>query len=66
MTWKHYQNAKKEGRLCSNCGWFISKKRWEKGARLCEGCEDALKGVDVDNPTGPYLDEFPNRTGESL
>jgi len=58
--YNHYQRAKKEGRLCTNCGWFISKKRWSKGERLCEHCKDALRGVsgnDANNRHGPYRDE---------
>jgi len=52
MTYKHLQRARKEGRLCKRCKWFVSKKRWKQGKRLCEPCEDALRGLDV--PLGGY------------
>lgn len=61
---KVYQRAKKEGRLCSRCGWIISAQNWKKGYRLCGMCWSALKGVNVDNPHGPYLDEPREMTGE--
>ena len=64
MSFDHYQRARKEGRLCSRCGWFISKKEWGKGRRICADCEDALKGVNVPAKWGKYLDEPRDPTGE--
>jgi hypothetical protein len=61
---KHYQDAKKEGRLCQRCGWYITKKRWKKGQRLCGSCEDALKGVNVSYGHPPYSTEARNRNGD--
>lgn len=56
--------AKQEGRVCSRCGWMVSKKNWSKGYRLCPGCYDALKGCNVTGKHGPYRDEPIDRTGD--
>jgi hypothetical protein len=59
-----YAQAKKEGRLCSRCGWVINTKNWKKGYRLCGACWDALKGVNVNNAHGKFRDEPRDMTGE--
>lgn len=64
-----YQQAKTEGRLCSRCGWIITKKGWKKGYRICSDCASALKGVSgigVDHAHGPYRDEPVEKTGNTL
>jgi hypothetical protein len=58
--------AKREGRVCSHCGWMISKKNWNKGYRLCAGCWDGLKGVNVAGGYGHYRDEPVDKTGEMI
>lgn len=66
-TFRHcYEKAKAEGRLCSHCGWIITVKNWAKGYRLCAGCYDALKGVNVDQGHGHYRDEPVDMTGEMI
>jgi len=60
------RRAKIEGRVCSQCGWIISKKNWAKGYRLCAGCFDANKGVNVRGGYFPYADEPVDRTGEMI
>ena len=65
MSFRHYQNAKKEGRLCVYCGWFVSKKRWEAGHRACEHCEDARLGVNVTSGAFSPRDEPEEPTGEN-
>ena len=61
-----YQKAKAEGRLCRACGWIITIKNWKKGYRLCAGCYDAFKGVNVPARWGKYRDEPVEKTGEML
>ena len=61
-----YHKAKVEGRLCSRCGWIVTVKNWKKGYRLCAGCYDALKGVNVDGNQGAYRDEPVDMTGEMI
>ena len=61
-----YSQAKKDGRICSRCGWIITKKNWAKGDRLCYNCEDALKGVNTPPRWGQWLDEPIDKTGEML
>ena len=39
--------ARKEGRMCKQCGWMIPKKNWKKGYRLCGNCWFVNKGVNV-------------------
>jgi hypothetical protein len=51
--------AKKEGRVCKNCGWIITKVDWKKGERYCRSCRDALKGVNVKGGTWPESDDRP-------
>lgn len=63
---RRFCRAKAEGRLCSRCGWMISIKNWKKGYRLCPGCHDAMKGVNVDCKYGKYLDEPVDMTGEMI
>jgi len=62
----HFIRARQEGRLCERCGWMISKKRWEKGERMCGECQDALRGVNVNRGNSPYQDEPPDLTGEAI
>jgi hypothetical protein len=59
-----FRVAREEGRVCSRCGWIITKKNWAKGYRLCAGCHDALKGVNVNGRYGKWFDEPQDRTGE--
>jgi len=55
-----------EGRVCSRCGWMITKIRWAHGFRLCFGCEDALKGVNVAGGYSQIQQESVDKTGEML
>jgi predicted RNA-binding Zn-ribbon protein involved in translation (DUF1610 family) len=66
MLARQLHRALAEGRVCSNCGWMISIKNWAKGFRLCPGCADALKGVNVDRGSGRYRDEPVDMTGEHI
>ena len=63
---KNFQKAKAEGRLCERCGWMITKRGWKLGHKICEGCADALKGVNVSY--GNYADaqEPVDKTGNML
>ena len=61
---KIYRKARKENRLCSNCGWIITRDDWKKGFRECFGCRDGLKGVNVKTGYGRYRDEPVDMTGE--
>lgn len=61
---RQLRTAKQEGRVCQRCGWMISKANWNKGYRLCAGCWDALKGVNVNGRCGPYRDEAVDKTGD--
>ena len=61
-----FHRAKEDGRLCTQCGWMISKKNWKKGYRLCPGCWDAGKGVNVPARWGKWRDEPTEKTGEML
>ena len=60
-----FKKAKEEGRLCSNCGWIVSKERAKKGLKTCGNCGDALRGVKVKQGALPYKDEGRELTGES-
>jgi hypothetical protein len=60
-----FRKAREEGRICSNCGWIITKELAKKGSKLCGGCTSALKGVNVKQGALPYQDEPRDRTGES-
>jgi hypothetical protein len=65
MRYNHWViDAFSEGRVCSRCGWIISKKNWGKGYRLCGGCFDALKGVNVNYGHERARDEIEDKTGE--
>jgi len=57
------KRAKAEGRICTHCGWIVSKRRWKKGERLCTECKDGLKGVNVKYGHWPYEDDYPDKTG---
>lgn len=59
-----YNNAKRDGRICSRCKWLITKKNWEKGYRLCSGCYSALQGVNISGRWGKWRDEPLDKTGE--
>jgi hypothetical protein len=59
-----YEKAKAEGRLCTQCGWIITKANWKKGYRLCAGCGDANKGVRTRPVFGKWRDEPVDMTGE--
>ena len=61
---RQFTRAKGEGRTCSRCGWIITVKNWKKGYRLCPGCFDALKGVNVSTGHWPKRDEPGEKTGE--
>lgn len=61
-----YHKAKLAGRLCTRCGWIITIAQWRQGKKLCEGCEDALKGVNVQYGYYPDSDEISDLTGEML
>ena len=67
---RNYENAKKEGRICSNCQHLISKTRWIKlkdkprEKQLCSECGDAFRGVNVSWGYGHYRDEPRDPTGE--
>ena len=63
---KALHNAKLAGRVCSRCGWMINIKNWNKGYRLCAGCYDALKGVNVSGGHLRYRDEPRDLTGEHI
>ena len=63
-TISHIAEARREGRICSHCGWMITKKDWKKGLKMCSGCRDALQGVNVKTASRMYLDEPAERTGE--
>lgn len=61
---KAYTAAKHDGRLCSRCGWIVTKKDWKKGHRLCGGCRSALKGVNCRGGHWPNIQERQDKTGE--
>lgn len=61
---KFYYRAKVEGRVCSRCGWIITVKNWNKDYRLCAGCFDALRGVNISAGHWPERDEPAEKTGE--
>ena len=63
---KIFHRAMLEERRCAQCGWMITKVRWEHGFRLCTNCEDALKGANVSSPYGKWRDEPVDKTGEML
>jgi hypothetical protein len=58
-----YSKAKKEGRICKNCGWIIPVKSWKAGERdYCPSCKDALRGVSLINyPGGRYAGHWQPR-----
>ncbi len=60
---RQFHRAKAEGRVCERCGWMITVLAWAKGFRMCPGCYDALKGVNVDTGQLKYRDEPIDRTG---
>jgi len=64
-TPSHFMQAKKEGRICTHCGWMITKKMWAKGSTLCSGCTYALQGVRTNSGASPVSDEPIEKTGES-
>ena len=59
------QRAIEEKRLCQNCGWMVTIKNWKKGYRLCAGCYDARKGVNVSKGHYRYSDEPKDITGDA-
>jgi len=59
-----FRIARKEGRICSNCGWMISREDWNPETPLCKDCQDALKGVNVSCGALPYSDDPEELTGE--
>ena len=61
-----YEKAKEEGRICSRCGWIITKKNWKKGHKLCAGCLDANKGVNVNCGHYKPVEENIDMTGEMI
>lgn len=61
---RQYRRAKAEGRICERCGWLVPVKNWKKGHRLCPGCFDALKGINVKTGSQPYKDDPEELTGE--
>lgn len=63
---RQFARAKAEGRLCSRCGWMIPIKNWKKGYRLCAGCYDGLKGVNVSKGHYKASDEPADRTGNMI
>lgn len=63
---RQFARAKAEGRVCSQCGWIITVKNWKAGYRLCAGCYDASKGVNVARGHGRYRDEPADKTGNML
>lgn len=63
---RQYHRAKEEGRLCGRCGWMITVKNWKKGFRLCPGCYDGLKGVNVSTGHRMAADEAREKTGEMI
>ena len=63
---RQLKRAKTDGRVCSRCGWIITVKNWKKGFRLCAGCYDALKGVNVRGGHWAAADEARDRTGDMI
>lgn len=63
---KQFSLAKKEGRICSRCGWMVTKARWKKGKTVCGSCEGALKGVNVSWGAIQPLQEPLDKTGNAL
>jgi len=45
---------------------MITVKNWKKGYRLCAGCWDGMKGVNVSGGHGKYRDEPREMTGETI
>ena len=62
---KQYNLAKKEGRICKQCGWIITKKFYADGNKICANCYVANKGVDINSGAYPYADEPTETTGET-
>lgn len=58
------RTAHEEGRICSNCGWIVSRKNWKKGFRLCPSCHYALQGVRTNRGSHAALDEAKDKTGD--
>jgi hypothetical protein len=65
-TKKALSKALSEKRICSRCGWVITKTEWKKGVRLCPGCEDGLKGVNVSRGCEKLSEEPIDMTGEMI
>ena len=63
---RQFAVAKAEARLCQRCGWMITVKNWKKGYRLCAGCYDGLKGVNVSGGHWPLREEPTEKTGEMI
>jgi ribosomal protein L37AE/L43A len=63
-TQKSFKEAKEAGRVCDKCGFTVSKKRWNKGLKVCSNCEDAAHGVNISTGYLPYADEPMDKTGE--
>jgi hypothetical protein len=63
---KMLSTARKEGRICKNCGWVISKEIFNQfpDKQLCGSCIDALKGVNVRFGHYQFRDEPKDKTGE--
>ena len=61
---KNYDLARKEGRLCPQCGGIILKYNWKKGFRICWFCYDANKGVNVSCGSEKPVEEIVDVTGE--
>jgi len=64
LLYRVYLKATQEGRICSHCGWMITKKNWVKGRRLCSGCWDALQGVNIKYGYSQDQQESVDMTGE--
>lgn len=62
---RELKRAREDGRVCSRCGWIVTRVNWNKGYRMCAGCWDALKGVNVDRGHYRYADEPRDMTGDA-
>lgn len=62
--------ALQEGRKCEQCGWMITKERWNKikneKVKLCWDCEDANKGVNPKIGHWPLPSDWIDETGEMI
>lgn len=63
---KVFEKAKADGRLCTRCGWIVTKKDAVKGHTECAGCRDALQGVNVSFGYCQPQQEATDKTGEML